>query len=160
MLTWAADSDVTGTMARSKLEMLEPMESNELRLARQHLADVERDLLAPDAELKADEGLLLLEELAADGAEHAVASNLGRRSMAVFTGQIRAALEAADIPEEALKRLLRLSQVLGDSAFAEGTDVTVLTGEVAERYVNALLEGYTESERAAAMESALQRLNR
>ena len=133
-------------------------EPAELAAARRHLAAVESDFLSLDAEFHLTEGLDSLEMLAGETSEAAPARRIGATYLSRFRQRLWDELAAGDIAEPTLKLLLSLSRVLDGSAFTAQCDVSSPTGAIADRLVDALLEGYPDDERERLIELAHQRL--
>jgi hypothetical protein len=140
-------------------------ESARLTAARRHLRRVELAFEAADAERELQASLDLLEVIVAaeDPArdrssnnskralqtERETAARLGVTYVDRFAARIGTALEARDVPEPRLKHFLRLSQLLARSEFADrsATDLAALTVTIAERFLDALFEGYSPEEK-------------
>jgi hypothetical protein len=139
-------------------------ESEDLASARRHLREVESAFRSVDAEFHLDEGLALLEMIAADGTstEQGVASSIGTTYLDRFAARIVESLAAHDVPEPHLKHLMRMSQILSRCRFAasSATDLRSLTGDIAGRYIDALFEGYTKEEKDREIRRLMKQLEK
>ena len=134
-------------------------ESAELLEARRQLALAEERFSTVEAEQHLDEGLWALETLATnDGDEAGVAANLG----AVYVERVGALIEQAltqpDVPEPELKRLFRLARLLEGSEFADA-DAEGRRQRVASRWVDGLLEGYSDAEKQEIIERLMAQMD-
>jgi len=128
-------------------------ESESLRSARQHLRAVEAAFTSPEAALQLESGLDLLEATAGSD-EWQTAASLGRTYTERFASLIAARIEARDVPEPELKHLLKISRILGRSTFADAgrVDIPALTIDVANRFIDAMFEGYPPEEKQRELE--------
>ena len=135
-------------------------ESNELNQARAHLQLVEASLSGEHADYHLEEGLYLLDDLVEGGTDEAVvARNLGAAYVAKLLGAIEQLLTPRDVPEPTLKHLMRLSQILSASQFAENHDVPTLTARIATRYIDSVFEGYKPEDKARAIAQLMEKLD-
>jgi hypothetical protein len=146
------------------ITMKPEFETEDLTSARRHLREVESAFPSIDAEFHLDEGLALLELIAADGnpKEQGIAESIGTTYLDRFAARIVAALSAPDVPEPHLKHLMRMSQILGRCRFAasSGADLRALTGDIAGRYIDALFEGYTKEEKDREIRRLMKKLDK
>lgn len=130
--------------------------ADRLSAARRHLRSAELELAAEAAQVHAEEGLALLESICEDGSgeQRRVARNLGTTYVNSLAAGIVAASRPRDVPQPTLKHLMRMSQILHRSAFAANAthDLAALTGSLADRYIDALLEGYSPAEKQQLLE--------
>jgi len=134
-------------------------ESRQLTEARRRLFSVEQHLLSGDAELHLEEGLLLLEEISRGKTrEKTIATNLGTTYAAKLKAAIERALSPKDVPQPALRHLMRLSEVLGASRFVSGLDVDSLTAIIGRRFIDSAFEGYSAEEKQLAIDRLLARM--
>ncbi|HEY5569693.1 MAG TPA: hypothetical protein VIM81_20900 [Gammaproteobacteria bacterium] len=139
-------------------------ESEDLTSARRHLREVESGFRSIDAEFHLDEGLALLEIIAADGSpkEQNIANTIGTTYLDRFAARIVESLSALDVPEPHLKHLMRMSQILSRCRFAPScaTDLRSLAGDIAGRYIDALFEGYTKDEKDREIRRLMKKLEK
>ena len=135
------------------------MKKTSLDTAREHLSRAEAAYTDAGGLFHLEEGLALLDGVAADGTdqERALAQNLATTYLGKICQSIGRTLGGdRAVPEPVLEHLFKVMLALDQTDFVQPATARDLKIEIARRLVNRYYEGHSAEAREAAMQQLLQ----